>query len=102
MTDDRTEYSLDRSLQLARLATATIAEIARFRPRTQEDCCALAARVSADVIGSLDPDLYVLASRAMAQGLFGPAYSAANKEQKLKWETICFEAIVKAREGEHE
>ena len=102
MTDDRTEYSFQRSLQLAMLATATIAEMARFPPLTQEDCCALAARVSADVIGSLDRSLFVSASRAMAQGLFGPAYSAANKEQKLKWEAMCFEAIVKARDGEHE
>lgn len=55
-------------------------------PRTQEDCCAIAARVAvlADD-GPWTDDRILVAASAGARGLFGEAFAAADYAQRTAW-----------------
>lgn len=55
-------------------------------PKSQEECCAIAARAAIAVLGiPATDDLYFHAARGGAEGLFGPAFEAADEGQRLIW-----------------
>jgi hypothetical protein len=62
--------------------------------RTQDDCCALAARVA--MMLEMKPwtdELIFETAASMAAGVFGPAYEAANYGQRTAWIDMCERAI---------
>lgn len=70
---------------------------ARKRPLTQEECCDIAAHVA--VIADDGPwtDEHVLdVAAATAKGLFGPAFEAADYDQRSTWVDMCERSIRKA------
>ena len=76
----------------------TLIEMFRYgRPRYQEDCCAVAARVNVSVQGIPQSDGERL-SRALgvARGLFGPAFLAATDAQRWEWVDMCEQALLDA------
>ena len=60
-------------------------QITKQRPRTQEDCVAIAVRQSLASYGEMPEDLRAAACHGIAKGLFGPAYAAADLPQRVKW-----------------
>ena len=69
-------------------------ELRRARPKTQEECCALAARVSIKVSGAPQTDdEFLAAGYGAAQGLFGPAYEQADEGQRWTWIDMCERAL---------
>jgi hypothetical protein len=55
------------------------------RPRTQDECVAIAVRQSIASYGEMPENLRAAACRGIAKGLFGPAYAAADLPQRLCW-----------------
>lgn len=82
---------MNRSEQAYALAAI---EFARNRPHTQEDCCALAARVAIGTCGAPMNETQIF-SRAvgLAKGLFGPAYGEADECQRTAWIDMCERAL---------
>ena len=69
----------------------------RERPKTQEDCCAIAAHVSVLADDGPWTDEHVIAVAAdMAKGLFGPAFEKADYGQRSAWVDMCERALRKA------
>jgi hypothetical protein len=59
-------------------------------PETQDKCCALAARVAMAVCGAPCDDYdFQCRARALAAGLFGPAYAEADRDQRSEWDDMC-------------
>lgn len=55
-------------------------------PRSQEDCVAFAVRYSLAAYGEMTDDaMRKAACHGIAGGLFGPAWTAADLPQKLRW-----------------
>lgn len=70
--------------------TAALKEqIRRNPPKTQEDCCAVAARQSIAAFGPAEPHLVKATARELAKGLFGPAFEKADEAQKEFWVAMC-------------
>jgi hypothetical protein len=65
-------------------------ELARCTPASQEECCAAAARIAITVCGGPNDDNdFVCRAKALAAGLFGPAYASATMSQRWVWEDMC-------------
>jgi hypothetical protein len=77
------------------IETITRIELARYgRPRCQEDCCAVAARVDVWLLGVPRSDAERLTrALGMAKGLFGPAYEEADEGQRWQWIDMCERAL---------
>lgn len=58
------------------------------KPETQQECCDLAARVSA-LYGPIERDWLPGCAQAMAIGLFDVAFTAATPGQRAKWVAMC-------------
>lgn len=64
------------------------------RPRTQEDCCAIAARVSIRLSELPWTDERIVdVAGPMAQGVFGSAFAAADYGQQVAWIDMCERAL---------
>lgn len=76
------------------------AEFKLSRPRTQEDFCALAARVDLTVAGypKTERELFRRAW-GMAEGLFGVAFERGTEAQRIAWIDMCERAIREQMEG---
>jgi hypothetical protein len=75
----RTAISLDRESVLVRCT-----------PASQEECCAAAARIAIIAAGMPAGDNdYICRAKALAAGLFGPAYTSATMDQRWVWEDLC-------------
>lgn len=73
-----------------------MAELAVHVPRTQQQGCALAARVDLTVFGPPESDYELLVrSAAVAKGLFGPAFETGSEAQRIAWIDMC-EAAMRA------
>lgn len=59
--------------------------IAKHPPTTQRDACRLAVRQSIAALGVCEPRLLRATALGLAQGLFGPAFDAADAHQKQTW-----------------
>lgn len=70
------------------------AEMAVRVPRSQQEGCALAARVDLTIFGhpTCDRELLMRAA-AIAKGLFGPAFDNAAEAQRIAWIDMCEAAI---------
>lgn len=69
----------------------------RERPRSQEACCRIAARVSVLADDGPWTDEHVINVAAdMARGLFGPAYERADYGQRTAWADMCERALRQA------
>ena len=74
--------------------TLALIELCRRRPETQDDCCALAARVDVAMYGiPQSDDEYLDRAIGIARGLFGPAFRAATGHQKRAWIDMCERAL---------
>lgn len=80
------------------IETMVAAEFAKLgKPRTQEDCCAIAARVSVRLEQRPWTDTLILnVSASMADGVFGPAFAAADYTNKTAWIDMCERELRKA------
>lgn len=59
-------------------------------PRTQEGCCAIAARTNLFANGPCSSDAEIIDRAAdLARGLFGPAYEKADECQRIAWIDMC-------------
>jgi hypothetical protein len=66
------------------------AELAHHMPASQEECCAAAARIAIIAAGMPAGDNdYMCQAKALAAGLFGPAYASATMSQRWVWEDMC-------------
>ena len=54
-------------------------------PQTQDECVAISVRQSLAMYGRLDGKDRDAACRGMVKGLFGPAWTKADMEQRFKW-----------------
>lgn len=62
----------------------------RGLPTTQLECCELAARVSVALGTVPDTDAGIRAAAVgLASGLFGPAFAAADDDQRQGWVDMC-------------
>lgn len=69
----------------------------RGLPRSQEECCDLAAAVSVATDAGPWTDAHVLAAAlGMAQGLFGHAFERADYGQRTRWIDMCEAALRRA------
>lgn len=67
---------------------------ARRPPKSQEDCCRLAAHVAvACDDGPWTEDHIRETSQSMAEGLFGPAWAVAGVDQRSAWVRMCVAAL---------
>lgn len=86
-------------MAVTRLPAETIASIVsdafeRERPRSQEACCVIAARVSVLADDGPWTDEHVIEVAAdMARGLFGPAFERADYGQRAMWIDMCERAL---------
>jgi len=76
-------------------------DLDRELSETQRECCELAARAAvacngADYYEGLD---IAALAEAMARGLFGPGYEAADRTQRLIWCDMCEDAMREALEA---
>ena len=63
-------------------------------PKTQEDCCELAAYISVRAdLGPWTDERIKLAAASGASGLFGPLFNAADDEQREAWIAMYERAI---------
>jgi hypothetical protein len=70
------------------------AELSRHWPQTQEDCCALAARISLALGAWPATDTeFIDAGLGAARGLFGEAFEAADDAQRWAWIDMCERAL---------
>lgn len=77
-----------------KLVAMTKAELRKHKPKTQEECCALAARVSIACSGAPTTDQqFCAAAWGVAAGLFGPAFDRASEGQKWDWIDMCERAL---------
>ena len=66
-------------------------------PQTQEEGCLLAVRQSIATLGPVTSDADIRdAARGLAQGLFGEAYVASGRHQRVIWINMCERAYRKA------
>ena len=66
-------------------------------PRTQEDCCDIAARIVVTIHGPPDDDqTIILSARAIALGLFGKAFEQTIEGQKWDLIDMCERSLRKA------
>jgi hypothetical protein len=80
------------------IETMVAAELKKIgRPRTQDDCCAVAARVSVRLseLPWQDERIVEVAAQ-LAAGVFGPAFVAADYGQKSAWIDMCERELRKA------
>lgn len=71
-----------------------VTELRRRAPKTQDDCCAVAASVSVMLETKPWSDELILETAAsMAAGVFGPAFEAADYDQRTAWIDMCERAI---------
>lgn len=69
----------------------------RYRPRTQQQCCDIAAQISVLCDDGPWTDAHVLnVACSMADGLFGPSFSAADYGQRSAWIDMCEAALRRA------
>ena len=69
----------------------------RERPTTQDQCCDIAAHVSVLADDGPWTDEHILeVAASMAQGLFGPAYDAADYGERSNWIDMCERALRRA------
>lgn len=69
-------------------------EMRRGLPKTQDECCAVAARVSVMLETKPWTDALIFdAAASMAAGIFGPAFEAGNYGQRTAWIDMCERAI---------
>jgi len=63
-------------------------------PKTQYDCCLMAAR-AARAMGFIPANdaAFIEAAHAQARGLFGPAFVVADYGQKTAWIDMCERAL---------
>lgn len=85
-------------MQRDAIETMVAAEFARIgRPCTQDDYCAIAARVAVRLETRPWTDtLIVNAAASMADGVFGPAFASADYGQKTAWIDMCERELRKA------
>lgn len=69
----------------------------RGKPKTQDECCAIAAHVSVLADDGPWTDEHILEVAAdMASGLFGPAFERADYGQRATWIDMCERELRKA------
>jgi hypothetical protein len=86
---------------ISRVERLTAQQLSRTPPRSQEDYCLIAARVSIEVYGAPRSDIHVIqAAAGTAKGLFGPAFEKADGDQRSRWIDMCEEAFRKAMREE--
>jgi hypothetical protein len=66
----------------------------RHPPKTQYDCCLIGARCSV-ALGDIprNDTEFIEAAHGAAEGLFGPAFEAADYAQKSAWIDMCERAL---------
>lgn len=63
-------------------------------PKTQQECCAVAARANLFAHGPcLSDDEFIDRAAGLASGLFGPAYDKADEYQRITWIDMCERAL---------
>lgn len=73
------------------------AAFAAGRPKTQDDCCGVAARVAVALEDRRWTDALVLETAAsMAAAVFGPAFAHSGEAQKIAWVDMCETELRKA------
>lgn len=66
-------------------------------PQTQEDCCAIVARITLTVRGMPTSEHEIIGlADGIAKGLFGEAFQAADDAQKWTWIDMCERALREA------
>lgn len=81
----------------ALVRSLTVAECKMRLPKSQEDCCAIIARITLTVRGIPETDQELIAlAWGNANGLFGEAWDAAHEDQKLEWFEMCERALREA------
>lgn len=84
-------HAMGRTEKVNNLVTA---ECEILMPQTQEDCCAIVARVTIRVRGYPKTDKELMAlSVGMAQGLFGEAFDIVSEGQRHDWIEMCEHAL---------
>lgn len=76
------------------IGDAITREYHAHKPETQQECCDLAARVSA-LYGPIEAEWLGGCAQAMAIGLFDVAFTAATPEQRCKLVSMCEAALRK-------
>ena len=76
-----------------------MARIRRNPPRTQDACCAIAARQVIAQFGPVAEEDIRHAARGLAAGLFGPAFEEACPDQANAWIDMCEREYRKAVGG---
>lgn len=81
---------MQRDNRLSLVRSLADAELRLYRPKTQEDCCAISARIDVTLYGKTENDLEVIKrGAAIAEGLFGEAYTKASEAQRIAWIDMC-------------